>query len=136
MYTAVQFRAHAGEFVFHADSQNMIKHVFDGVDPVEKDGKDLTPAVLLARALVSKLEQTHQVSCTWTPRDRNRAANSPSRAALRYRLGRPLAMDDQWDGLSESFKQVFHLVGQNRMRTAARCIYLCPDHVLAFVRSL
>ena len=136
MYTAVQFRAHAGEFVFHADSQNMIKHVFDGVDPVEKDGKDLTPAVLLARALVSKLQVSHRVSAIWIPRARNSAANSLSRAALRYRLGRPLAMDDQWESLSECFKQVFHRVGQNRMSTAARCIYRCPDHVLAFVQSL
>ena len=132
----LQCRAHAAEFVFHADSQNMINHVFGGLDPVEKDGKDLTPAVLLARALVSKLQLTHRVSAIWIPRDRNRAANSLSRAALRYRLGRPLAMDDQWDGLSASFKQVFYLVGQNRMRSAARCIYRCPDAVLAFVLSL
>lgn len=123
------------EFAFHGDNCTMMQHVFEGSSPTSKDGNDLLPGILLARALLRSLRSSHTVSHAWLPREDNRSADSLSRTALRRRRSFWQSRHDDWP-LPAEYKVVFEIIGQNRKEQCPeRCLYECPQRALSVAQS-
>ena len=85
------------------DSQNALDHVFQRQAPVCSDGKDLWPAIILARMLVDRLQRLHvRVLYQKIPREDNLAHSiAKSEQRRRYRRGW-VSADDRWPDCMES----------------------------------
>ena len=98
-----------------SDSKNAIHHVFDDIDPTHRDGKYLWPAIMLARALLSKVRRSKRgIRIQWIPRKQN-LAHAIARDEQRRRYKEywqlpdvlPIFFEEEW-------VSVFTLVASNQ----------------------
>ena len=123
LHVSLQARGRFGDFVFHGDNQIIMSHVFEHAAPTCKDGQDLMPGILLARALLENLKRGHTVWHRWLPRAFNRSADALSKSALRYRKHCWTLEYDQWADLPVSHQEVFRIMGWNRNAHRRNCVY-------------
>ena len=95
------------------DSQNAIKHVFQRVNPVDRSGQEVWPAIALARRIVSLLEVLNISVSAESMSSRENVAPHSDRQEIEYRqAGDWLPDEDRWP-YDAAFKTVFHCVARN-----------------------
>ena len=102
-------------FVFLLDCKTVMDYVFLEQDPIDRDGAQVWPAILLARRLVSQLGGLKiEVSAELVSSGRN-LAHHIAKSEMEYRRGRRWdRSDDRWvASLPVSFREVWVQVASN-----------------------
>ncbi len=119
------------ELVFCCDSQNACDHVFEKKEPVRMDGKDLWPAIHLARMLVDRLEGlgVRVVYQKIAREDHFTHCIAKHEQRRRYELGW-VSSENCWpDCMDCKWLDVFHRVARNRSQGVKE--YNLPAAVIA-----
>ena len=114
------------------DSENAARHVFDGQEPITKEGRDLMPGILLARCLLAVLRgRGSSVWYVWVSSEQN-FAHHIAKAAQRHRFETRWRVDDDvWvHPLRDSWKGAFRQIGLNRRVPGGSGVYALSTDVL------